>query len=187
MRRCPAPAIGKVGPVESGARISETRCERIVYDRALRDLADAARREPRLAAAEDRLAGMLCTLFDRVVPRPPAGLIHGELGGDHVLVRPDRAPVLIDIEGAMYFDPEWEHAFARIRFGDDYPLLVRGALDEARLRCYALAEHLSLVAGPLRLLDGDIPDRAGFTAIAEYNLSAALGFDPDRDVSTVHI
>ncbi|BCJ35178.1 aminoglycoside phosphotransferase [Actinocatenispora thailandica] len=181
MHRCPAPAIGKVGPVESGARIGETRCERIVSDRALADLAEAARREPRLAAAEDRLATMLRALCDRVSPRRPVGLIHGELGGDHVLVRPDGAPVLIDIEGAMYFDPEWEHAFARIRFGADHPLLVRGALDPDRLRFYTLAEHLSLVAGPLRLLDGDVPDRAGFAAIAEYNLRAALRFDPDRD------
>jgi hypothetical protein len=185
MHRCPAPAIGKVGPVESGARIGETRCERLGYERALADLRDAARREPRLAAAEDRLAATLGALFDRVVPRPPAGLIHGELGGDHVLVRADGTPVLIDIEGTMYFDPEWEHAFARIRFGADHPRLVRGPLDEARLRCYTLAHHLSLVAGPLRLLDGDVPGRAGFTAIAEYNLAAALTFDADRPVSAV--
>jgi hypothetical protein len=184
MRCCPAPAIGKVGPVESGARVGEIRCERLVHERALSDLADAARREPRLAVAEDRLAAALGTLADRVSPRPLVGLVHGELGGDHVLVRPDGTPVLIDIESAMYFDPEWEHAFARIRFGALHPLLVRGPLDEARLRLYALAEHLSLVAGPLRLLDGDVSDRAGFTAIAEYNLGAALGFDPDRAAPT---
>ncbi|MEV0840842.1 phosphotransferase [Actinocatenispora sera] len=183
MRCCPAPAIGKVGPVDSGVRIDETRCERLVYERALADLADAARREPRLAAAEDRLAATLRTLYERVAPRPLVGLVHGELGGDHVLVRPDGTPVLIDIEGAMYFDPEWEHAFARIRFGAHHPDLVRGPLDEARLRCYTLAEHLSLVAGPLRLLDGDVPNRAAFTAIAEYNLGAALAFDPDRPMS----
>ena len=186
MHRCPAPAIGKVGPVEAGARISETRCERIVYRRALADLTDASRREPRIAAAEDRLATTLRTLSDRVSPRRPAGLIHGELGGDHVLVRPDGTPVLTDIEGAMYFDPEWEHAFARIRFGAHHPRLVRGALDQDRLRFYTLAEHLSLTAGPLRMLDGDFPGRAGMAAIAEYNLRAALAFDPDRGVSTGH-
>ncbi len=36
--------------------------------------------------------------------------------------------------------------------------------------------HLSLVAGPLRLLDADFPDRALMTGIAEHNLRAALAF-----------
>jgi hypothetical protein len=27
-------------------------------------------------------------------------------------------PVLIDIEGLMFFDVEWEHAFLRILFGE---------------------------------------------------------------------
>jgi len=34
--------------------------------------------------------------------------------------------------------------------------------------------HLSLVAGPLRLLDGDFPDRPEMLEIAEYNLGQAL-------------
>jgi hypothetical protein len=49
-------------------------------------------------------------------------------------------------------------------------------LDEARLRFYALAHHLSLVEGPLRLLDGDFPDRARMLAIATANTERALTF-----------
>ncbi|WP_256804859.1 MULTISPECIES: hypothetical protein [Frankia] len=41
--------------------------------------------------------------------------------------------------------------------------------------------HLSLVAGPLRLLDGDFPDRALMAGIAEHNLRAALAFVPGHD------
>ncbi len=43
-----------------------------------------------------------------------------------------------------------------------------------RLRLKRLAMHLSLVEGPLRLLDGDFPDRAGMRAIAEDNIRRTL-------------
>jgi hypothetical protein len=39
---------------------------------------------------------------------------------------------------------------------------------------YALAMHLSLVAGPLRLLDGDFPEREGMLQIVEHNLRRVL-------------
>ncbi|WP_367669682.1 hypothetical protein [Streptomyces sp. DT2A-34] len=47
-------------------------------------------------------------------------------------------------------------------------------LDEDRLAFHLLAQRLSLTAGPLRLLDGDFPDRAFMAAVAEYNLNQAL-------------
>jgi hypothetical protein len=89
-------------------------------------------------------------------------------------VDPDGQPVLIDIEGLMFFDVEWEHVFLRLRFGEDYELLERSDLDEQRLTLYMLAMRLSLVAGPLRLLDGDFPDREFMVGIAEHNLKQAL-------------
>ena len=36
--------------------------------------------------------------------------------------------------------------------------------------------HLSLIAGPLRLLDGDFPHREVMTQIAAYNTARALAF-----------
>ncbi|WP_438267919.1 hypothetical protein [Kitasatospora purpeofusca] len=60
--------------------------------------------------------------------------MHGELGPDHVLVDAAGEPVLIDIEGLMHFDVEWEHVFLRIRFGDQYPSLGGAdGLDRHRL------------------------------------------------------
>ena len=66
----------------------------------------------------------------------------------------------------MYFDPEWEHVFLRLRFGEHYRYLREPGLDPHRLALYRLALHLSLVAGPLRLLDGDFPDREPMLQIA---------------------
>ncbi len=148
--------------------------ERVVLDRALRDLDEAASRVERIAAVRPRTAGQLRSLAAAVAPRWPYALIHGELGPDHILVDADGEPVLIDIEGLMYFDVEWEHAFLELRFGPAYPLLRVPGLDRDRLRLYRLALHLSLVAGPLRLLDGAFPDRDAMVAIAEYNVGRVL-------------
>ncbi|MFY1688903.1 hypothetical protein [Plantactinospora sp. WMMB782] len=57
------------------------------------------------------------------------------------------------------------------------PLAVDG-LDERRLRLYQLAQHLSLVAGPLRLLDGDFPDRDFMRGIAAHHAERVLAFRP---------
>ncbi len=158
---------------EEGPRAAR-RARGGVLDRALRDLAEAASRDSRIAAARDRLEERLLILAAAVQPRAEYAVVHGELGPDHVLVDEDGNPVAIDIEGLMYFDVEWEHVFLRIRLHDAYQRLEADGLDEDRLALYMLAQRLSLTAGPLRLLDGDFPDRAFMAGIAEYNLKQAL-------------
>jgi hypothetical protein len=74
-----------------------------------------------------------------------------------------------------------DDAFLRIRFGEHYKWLSKGDLDEQRLAFYTLAMRLSLAAGPLRLLDGDFPDRNAMMRIAEHNLQQALAFLPTDD------
>jgi hypothetical protein len=174
MRRHRAPRYGKVAVVEAGGTSRGTSCEEVVLDRALRDLAEAASRDPRIAGARDRLEERLLGLAAAVRPRAEYAAVHGELGPDHVLVDPDGNPVLIDIEGSMYFDVEWEHVFLRIRLHDAYRPLEAAGLDEHRLALYTLAQRLSLTAGPLRLLDGNFPDRAPMAGIAEHNLKKTL-------------
>ncbi|MEU9955063.1 phosphotransferase [Streptomyces sp. NPDC050982] len=174
MRRHRAPAYGKVAVVDGGGSSLGTSCEAVVLDRALRDLAEAASRDPRIAGARDQLEERLRRLAAEVRPRTEFAVVHGELGPDHVLVDAVGNPVAIDIEGLMYFDVEWEHVFLRIRLHDAYRPLEVDGLDEDRLALYTLAQRLSLTAGPLRLLDGDFPDRAFMTCVAEYNLTQAL-------------
>lgn len=172
MREQRAGYFGALGGV---SRASDSgRCEQVVLDRALRHLERAAQRVPRIADARPRLAQMLRSLAAAVSPRTEYSLIHGELGPDHVLIDEQRQPVLIDIEGAMYFDAEWEHAFLRLRFGDEYGWLGAAGLDEQRIRLYSLARYLSLIEGPLRLPDGDFPDREGMLSIVDANIDRAL-------------
>ncbi|WP_446040605.1 phosphotransferase [Streptomyces sp. SID1121] len=163
---------GPGGGVPSGDRTAE----RAVLDRVVRDLAEGAALDPRLAELREPLAEVAVELAGAVVPRGTYGLIHGELGPDHVLIDPKGRPVLIDIEGLMYFDVEWEHVFLRLRFGESYPALHRPGLDEDRLRFYRFAQHLSLVAGPLRILQGDFPDRAFMRGLVEEHLHHTRAF-----------
>ncbi len=158
----------------------ELSCEQYLLNRAYRDLAEAAGREDRIRVARVALHDRLEELAEQVRPRADFGLIHGELGPDHVLIDSAGHPVLIDIEGVMYFDVEWEHVFLQLRFGDRYAALAQSGLDQRRLDLYMLAIRLSLVAGPLRLLDGDFPDRVFMQTIAEHNTQAALALLPTR-------
>jgi hypothetical protein len=148
--------------------------EQVVLRRALGHLAEAAAGVERIAVAEHRLRDLLHERHAAVAPRTEYGFIHGELGPDHVLVDDRDEPVLIDIEGAMFFDVEWEHAFLELRFGSRYSCLRRDDLDGDRLRFYRLALSLSLVAGPLRLLGGDFPDRPVMLEIVEHNVGRTL-------------
>jgi Phosphotransferase enzyme family len=169
-----AARFGKLLHVAGGGVSHGESCTQVVLDRALRDLSESSARDPRIARRRDELAETLRAQAAAVEPRSEYSLIHGELGPDHVLVDVLGQPVVIDIEGLMYFDAEWEHVFLQLRFGRDYPLLKPGVLDPNRLRFYRLAMHLSLVAGPLRLLDGDYPERDVMLDIAEYNLGRVL-------------
>ncbi len=171
-----SPSFGKVAFVDAGGRSPGTSCERVTLDRALAQLREIARRDRRAADARGRLAEALHTLAGLVEPRAAAALIHGELGPDHVLLDHCGEPVLIDIEGAKYFDVETEHVWTRMRFGGYYPKLNRGGLDEDRLRFYQLCMHLDLVAGPLRIAGTSHPERDWFRSVAEHHLQRALQF-----------
>ncbi len=178
LHSCTGPRFGKVAVVDNGGSSYGGSCEEVVVERALSDLDELSARDPRAAVAHPQLADAVRTLAARVQPRTerPA-LIHGELGGDHVRVTPEGDLVLIDIEGLMYFDAEWEHVFLRQRFGRHYDALRprTRTLDPHRLDLYRLAMHLSLVAGPLRLLDvGDFHDPEFMRGIAEHSLQRAL-------------
>jgi Phosphotransferase enzyme family len=171
-----SPSLGKVAFVDAGGRSPGTSCERVVLDRALAQLQEIAGRDRRAAGAQGRLEEALRSLAGPIEPRVTWALVHGELGPDHVLLDRRGEPVLIDIEGAKYFDVETEHVWTRMRFGGHYAKLSRGGLDEDRLRLYQLCMHLDLVAGPLRIAGTSHPEREWFRSVAEHHLQRALQF-----------
>ncbi|RSN11495.1 aminoglycoside phosphotransferase [Nonomuraea sp. WAC 01424] len=174
MHTTSGPAYGRVADVARGVVARTRRAEDVVMDRALAHLDAGAARDPRLGRARDRIAAHVHRLRDAVAPRRRYGLVHGELGPDHVLVTPSGEPVLIDFEGLTYFDVEWEHAWLRMRFEDAYPALRPVDLDPCRLELYRYAQVLSLIEGPLRIADTDFPDRRWMLDLAEWNIAKAL-------------
>jgi len=164
------PRLGKVARPDRSGRT----CQDVALQAARRDLAEAADRVPTIAAVISHVEDRLTALAAAVEPRAGNALVHGELGPDHVLLDDADEPLLIDIEGLTFFDAEWEHAFLEMRFGVDYDHLRIPALDQGRLRLYRLARHLSLVAGPLRLLDGTFPNRQFMIDIAAWHTERVL-------------
>lgn len=168
-------SFGKVGAVAAGLAPQGRAAQQVVLDQARRHLSLVVDEVPTLGAARERIAARFDALFDRLTPRSDFGLIHGELGADHVMIDGDGRAVIIDIEGLMYFDVEWEHDFTRMRFGEAYDGLEFGvALDPDRLAFYELARSLSLVEGPLRIIKGDFPHRDFMLGIAKAHTAKVL-------------
>jgi len=168
-------SFGKVAFVDAGGRSAGT-CVSAMLDRALAELREIAGRDKRAADAQERLRETLHALAEPIEPRAAAALIHGELGPDHVLLDRCGDPVLIDIEGTMYFDVEVEHTWSRMRFGEHYARLRLAGLDEDRLRFYQLCMHLDLAAGPLRIAGTSHPERDWFRGLAERHLQRVLHY-----------
>lgn len=149
MRAHRAPSFGKVALIDAGGTSCSASCEQAALAFALRCLAEATARDPRIADARDQLEERLRQLTAAVRPRAEYSVVHGELGLDHVMVDRDGHPVVIDIENLLYFDVEWEHVFLRLRHtNSQYQQLAVDGLDEDRLALYKLTQHLSLTKWP---------------------------------------
>jgi hypothetical protein len=85
-------------------------------------------------------------------------------------------PYLIDIEGSMYYDLEYEHSFLEFRFGDAYSFLRNNELDRARMLFYKLHHHLSCTAGGLKLIHRGFPNQKLAKGIVEHNYRSSLKY-----------
>jgi hypothetical protein len=168
-------APGKVSFIDAGGTPRWPTSEEAVLALGLRCVTEAAERDRRVADGRERFEERLRELAATVRKRAEYSVVHGELGLDHVMVDADGNPVIIDVEALMYLDVEWEHAHMQVRLGRDWARTVGiDDLDEDRLALCMLAQRLFLVAGPMRLLDGDFPDKAFMRSIIEHNLKEGL-------------
>ncbi|MFI9786865.1 phosphotransferase [Kitasatospora sp. NPDC051984] len=171
-----APAFGRVAWIDGGGAPPDGSCEQAYFERALVNIATAVSRDVRAAEGEAVLTEKLRVLRAALEPRAEFGVVHGELCAEHTLVGPDGEPVLIDIEGLMYTDIEVEHCWMRMRFGPHYEALRNPDLDPRRMNYYQYVMHLDLVGGPLRIADGDFPNRQWMLDVADYHLRKALAY-----------
>ena len=171
------PAFGRVAWIDGGGAPADTTCEQAYLERSLVNIATAAPRDARAADGEAMLEEKLRTLHAALEPRTEFGVVHGELCGEHTLVGPDGEPVIIDIEGLMYTDVEVEHCWMRMRFGPHYEALRNPDLDPRRVKYYQYVMHLDLVGGPLRIAEGDFPNREWMLGVADHHLQRALAYE----------
>jgi Phosphotransferase enzyme family len=165
---------GRVASIASGAANQEQPPHELVLAQAVRDLDEAAAVVPALAEVSVQIKDRLHERVSAVLPRADYSLVHGELGPDHVMLDRSGRPVIVDLEGTQFVDIESEHVFCRMRFGAFYDALRIDGLDDARMTLYELAMHLSLVAGPMRMVDGDHPERDFMREIATANTRRIL-------------
>jgi hypothetical protein len=172
-----APAFGRVAWIDGGGAPPDTTCEQAYLEHALVNIATAMPRDARAAEGESMLEEKLRTLHAALEPRTELGVVHGELCAEHTLVGPDGEPVIIDIEGLMYTDIEVEHCWMRMRFGPHYEALRNPGLDPRRVEYYQYVMHLDLVGGPLRIAEGDFPNRKWMLDVADFHLRRALAYE----------
>lgn len=165
---------GKTGGSDAPGGTALRSCHLVQLENARKQLAYAANHLDSFRTNRNRLLDALHRLESRIEPRHRYGLIHGELGPDHVLVNGQLEPYLIDIEGAEYFDIEHEHSFLEFRFGESYRYFANPSLDPDRMRFYRYHHFLSLTAGGLKLLHRGFPDQAFARGLAEAHSRNAL-------------
>jgi hypothetical protein len=161
MSKHSSPKLGKLFSIASGLYPQGQTAGQIIFDRAIRHLHILAEKLGVIKNIFPRIEAKLNAGYSDIKPRAYYSLVHGELGPDHILLDGNQRPVIIDIEGLMFFDVEWEHAFLKMRFAEMYDALeMQIELDPVRMAFYELAQSISLVEGPLRILDTDFPDKA---------------------------
>ncbi|AZS14335.1 phosphotransferase [Paenibacillus lutimineralis] len=129
---------------------------------------------PEFRNHHDNFVQVIDDLAAKIETRSCYSFIHAELGPNHVLIDNQLRPWLIDIEGALFFDPEYEHSFMEFRFDNYGRYLKNSRLDPNRMTFYKLYHHISFSAGPHRLLQRGYPDAEIVKQIMVFNTQSAF-------------
>lgn len=98
------------------------------------------------------LNGILENLIEDISKRSDFKFIHSELGPNHVMVDKNNNAYIIDIEGARFFDLEYEESFLKIRFNNNYKYLKSYNLDKKRMTFYHICYCCGNLSGAYELL-----------------------------------
>ncbi|MEG2289435.1 MAG: phosphotransferase [Clostridium sp.] len=115
-----------------------------------------------------QLNGILENLMKNIEKRSEFKLIHSELGPNHVMVDKDNNAYIIDIEGARFFDLEYEESFLKIRFDSNYKYLKSDNLDETRMEFYHICHCTGNLTGAYELLYKNYYDTEDILGMINY-------------------
>jgi Phosphotransferase enzyme family len=151
---------------------------KVALERALLELNVTAQHHIAVNKNRERVENKLRTLNARIKPKDSYRLIHGELGPEHILIRPEsNSPCFVDIDGTHFSDVEIEHTLLDFRFehNDMYEkYLKRKGLDDARMEFYRFALHVSLFYAGSRFLAKQFHDEAWAQGLFDFNLKCVL-------------
>ncbi|WP_241781809.1 phosphotransferase [Paenibacillus sp. DMB5] len=165
------------GAPEQHRNVRKTgQCHLMLQDNAKLQLAYAVQYIDLINTNKEKLLDKLDELAARIGPRTEYGLIHDELGPDHLLVNERLEPYLIDIEGVRFFDIEHEHSFLEFRFGEYYRYLQNDSLDPDRMRFYRFHHHIALISAGLKLLHRGYPDQQFSRNLSRYHTELAMRY-----------
>ena len=111
---------------------------------------------------------ILKKLMTKINKRNEFKLIHSELGPNHVMVDKNNNAYIIDIEGARFFDLEYEESFLKIRFNNNYKYLKSDNLDETRMEFYHICHCVGNLAGAYELLYKNYYDKEDILGMINY-------------------
>ncbi|NJP37538.1 phosphotransferase family protein [Alkalicoccus luteus] len=121
----------------------------------------------------DTIQSRLRQLAADIEPRNDYAFVHGELGPNHLLRSSSGEAVLIDLEGARFFDREYELSFMSFR----YPYWETPATcDQSRCRYYLFGHHLSLAAGAIKLQERGFEDQHFARTLEAFHLKRLQHF-----------
>lgn len=115
-----------------------------------------------------KLEKMLKDLMINTEKRNCFRFIHSELGPNHVMVDRDNNAYVIDIEGARYFDLEYEESFLKIRFNNNYKYLNSDNLDQDRMNFYHICHCCGNLSGAYELLHKNYYDTEEVLGMIRY-------------------
>jgi hypothetical protein len=155
--------------------LSSIPCHQLAFQEACRGLEGLVEWVESVQKGELIVRQKLEELYHAVQPRQHYCFIHDELGPDeHLLIDRNNQIVLIDVDGCHYFDLEREHAYLKLRFGEDYRYLHRDDLDEERMRFYTYCIHISAAYGHYLLYQKGYPEPEMLRGIYEHNIQKFL-------------
>lgn len=164
--------FGKVNEIRNDIK----QCHELQMQKSKADLRYISQYIDNFKINHNKLLEKLQELESRITYRNRYGFTHGELGPDHFIVNNKLVPYVIDIEGAEFFDIEYEHSFLRIRFGDHYHFFDNDTLDPYRMLFYQYYHHISLTAGFLKLLHRGFPNQQFAESVIKHQSENALSF-----------
>ena len=124
-----------------------------------------------IADIKNQVLTCLSCLHQKCGDTSSYSFIHNELGPEHVMVDKNNIAYLIDIEGAKFFDAEYEHSYLKMRFGENYRYLDNKTLCYNKLEFYSFCHYIQILQGAHELSTKNYYDMDDVNGMISFGFS----------------